>query len=723
MDESERLHHEWIGMAQPEGLVVTAAALKAAEANITEPVIELQAALRALAGERRTLADLRGFAQEILGWSDEFLVGAAELPPGLRVRLDGGELLAPTMAVRSADAPDAFVLLVEETHRRDLDAASDDPRWTATATQRFCRLLTETGVPAGLLTNGRDFRLVYAPRRESPGWIHFRLDDLLTVDGRPLLGAFHMLLNERRLLSVAEDRRLGALLKASREYQNTVSTRLQEQVLRALGDLLSGLQEADRLAEGRILQDWRREKHLLQEVYAGLVTVLMRMVFLLYAEEKRLLPMESELYAASYSLSRLHAQLTEDRARHGDTLEDRYGAWGRLITLFRLLHDGARAAGGKLILAPRKGRFFNPDVYPFLEGRPRGSERQSGEVLELPRVSDGVVYRALDRLLVLEGERLRYRELEVEHIGSVYEGLMGFELELAEGDSLAVLPHHVVVDLEALLRKPGPERVKALQADADLELKDKAAGQVKAAGSVAELVAALAKRASPRFSGPIAKGSLYLQPGQERRRSGSHYTPRKLTQPIVETALRPVLERLGPEATPEAILELKVCDPAMGSGAFLVEACRQLAERLVEAWRRSGRMPELPLDEDPALHARRLIAQRCLYGVDKNRLAVDLARLSLWLETFAREHPFTFVNHSLRHGDSLVGLGPEQIYNFSFEPEKKRFINDIARNQLLNAVRRAEALRKEIHALGDPPSDDRLKELWDEADHALSVVR
>ena len=724
MDANERLHHEWIGMAQPEGLVVTPAALKAAEANITEPVVDLQAALRALAGERKAIADLRGFVQEILGWSDDYLVTGAEGLRPLQVRLDGGELLAPTMAVRSADDPEAFVLLVEETHRRDLDAASDDPRWTATATQRFCRLLTEAGVPAGLLTNGRDFRLVYAPRKESPGWIHFRLDDLLTVDGRPLLGAFHMLLNERRLLSLSEDKRLGALLKASREYQNTVSTRLQEQILRALGDLLAGVQEADRLAEGRLLRDWRRDglQHL-QEIYAGLVTVLMRMVFILYAEEKRLLPMESELYAASYSLSRLYAQLAEDRARHGDTLDDRYGAWGRLITLFRLLHDGAQAAGGKLTLAPRKGSFFDPDAHPFLEGRPRGDVRQPGGVLDLPRVSDGVVYRALDRLLVLDGERLRYRDLAVEHIGSVYEGLMGFEIRLAEGDSLAVLPHHVVVDLEALLRMSGPDRVKALKEDADLELKDKAAGEVKAASTVAALSAALAKRASPRYAGRIARGTLYLQPGEERRRTGSHYTPQTLTQPIVETALRPVLERLGPEPAPEAILDLKVCDPAMGSGAFLVEACRQLADVLVEAWRRVGRTPQLPLDEDPALHARRLIAQRCLYGVDKNPLAVDLARLSLWLETFAREHPFTFVDHALRHGDSLVGLRPEQIYNFSFDPGKKHYINEGARNQLLNAVRKAEALRKEIHALGDPPSDERLKELWDEANHALGVVR
>ena len=117
---------------------------------------------------------------------------------------------------------------------------------------------------------------------------------------------------------------------------------------------------------------------------------------------------------------------------------------------------------------------------------------------------------------------------------------------------------------------------------------------------------------------------MVLQPSDERRRSGSHYTPRSLTEPIVRTTLRPILERLGPNPTPEQILDLKVCDPAMGSGAFLVEACRQLADALVKAWHAHDCVPTIPPDEDEILHARRLVAQRCLYGVDKNPMAVDL---------------------------------------------------------------------------------------------------
>jgi hypothetical protein len=169
------------------------------------------------------------------------------------------------------------------------------------------------------------------------------------------------------------------------------------------------------------------------------------------------------------------------------------------------------------------------------------------------------------------------------------------------------------------------------------------------------------ERGSPKKH-ETAAGTPILQPTDERRRTGSHYTPRSLTEPIVRHALEPAFERLGPSATPEQILDLKVCDPAMGSGAFLVEACRALAARLVEAWaRHPEKKPKIPPDEDEELHARRLVAQRCLYGVDKNPLATDLAKLSLWLATLARDHEFTFLDHALKSGDSLVGLTQAQI--------------------------------------------------------------
>src|SRR5207248_9199905 len=143
--------------------------------------------------------------------------------------------------------------------------------------------------------------------------------------------------------------------------------------------------------------------------------------------------------------------------------------------------------------------------------------------------------------------------------------------------------------------------------------------------------------------------------------------------------------------------------PAMGSGAFLVEVMRQLARLLVEAWTRHGKPPRIPSDETPMLFASRMIAQRCLYGVDKNRMAVDLAKLSLWLATLAKDHAFTFLDHALRCGDSLVGLTQRQIGGFAWESsgQQRFFVGD--------KVAEATKLRTEIREAPDDSDIDALR--------------
>ncbi len=165
---------------------------------------------------------------------------------------------------------------------------------------------------------------------------------------------------------------------------------------------------------------------------------------------------------------------------------------------------------------------------------------------------------------------------------------------------------------------------------------------------------------------------------------------------------------LGPAPAAERILELKVCDPAMGSGAFLVEACRFLAEQVRAAWERSGALPALiEKHGEPLLHAKRLVAERCLYGVDKNPAAVELAKLSLWLETMSADKSFTFLDHVLRHGDSLVGLDLTQIRAFHWQPEAQ--LPTVARlvDQTLAEVREH---REAIQALADDDSDATQRE-------------
>jgi hypothetical protein len=189
--------------------------------------------------------------------------------------------------------------------------------------------------------------------------------------------------------------------------------------------------------------------------------------------------------------------------------------------------------------------------------------------------------------------------------------------------------------------------------------------------------------------------------------------------PIVREALRPQLEGLGADATPEQILDLKVIDPAVGSGAFLVEACRQLAEALVAAWEKYG-LPQLPPDEDALLHARRLVAQRCLYGVERNAMAADLAKLSLWLATLARDHEFTFLDHAIGYGDALVGLFRDEIGALSWKADGNvPFADMLVRDR----IAKAEAERKRIREAVDGMGEHELRPLLARADKHLQDVK
>lgn len=726
-----RIHREWMGLLQPVGLVVSPPALATAQAFPDKNILREQQTLSALLVPDRASKDKRPavlpafapFARAVLGWKADKLVGGAggtPLPDSLSVPLpELGETLRPTYAVPALreDEGDWMLLVQELPAGTSLDDADehDGRRWRASPQIRFERLLRETSVPAGILVNGHAIRLVYAPRGESSGHITWPLARLTEVSGRPMLSALCMLLGAPRLFQLPRVRRLPHILQESRKYQAVVSTRLAGQVLEALNELLRGFVAADEASKGVLLGHVAR--HEPEHVYGGLLAVILRLVFLLYAEERGLLSSAS-VYVQHYSLVGLFEKLRADAGRFPDTMDQRYGAWARLVVLFRMIHDGARR--GELSLPARHGHLFDPDGWSFLEGRPFGVRRVMGARIDVPKVPDGVILRVLEKLLLLDGDRLSYRALDVEQIGSVYENMMGFRLERAAEPCIGAGKDHVVVGLKTLLGKTGADRNRYLKETAGVELSGKALEALKAAKTHDELIAALGRRVSPLTPRTVPAGGLYLQPTDERRRSGSHYTPRELTEPIVRTTLRPILEDLGPAPRPEAILALKVCDPAMGSGAFLVEACRQLAEQLVRAYDVHGRPGDVPPDEDILLYAQRQVAQRCLYGVDKNPFAVDLGKLSLWLTTLAQRHPFTFVNHALRHGDSLVGLSREQIASFHWAPEKQV---PVIRAIVDKAIGKAEGLRREIQALAASDDDERKRDLLREAEKAVDDVR
>ena len=745
-DPSIAAHLEWLGFVQPTGLVVSASALVKAGAILDRRDSEGQHRLRECVEERRFelgqepqpyLPDFRTFASSVLDWnfSPKGYAGTDEnpLPSELEVALpDYAETLRPTYAVRERNPSDGetpWQLLVQVIEPSQCFDRADTRagRLEASPQGRMERLLRATAVPAGLLFNGRVLRLVSAPRGESSGWLDFRIADMLLTAGRPICTALRLLLNQRRLLALPQRQRLACLLEESRKYQNEVSERLSEQVLHALYELLRGFQSAHDVSHGALLQEPLREDS--DDVYRALLTVILRLVFLLYAEERDMLPTH-ETFVRHYSIAALYERLRSDAALYPDTMDQRYGAWAQLLVLFRMIHDGAEADG--LHLPQRHGVLFDPDRFKFLEGRAGSGGRQIHERIEPPLVSDGTIYRALEKLFVLNGERISYRALDVEQIGSVYETMMGFRLETALGRSAAIKAPKkygapTTINLEELLGETPAKREKWLRDRTDRKLPDKAKKAVKAAATLDDLHVALDplldKIATPDL---VPQGAMVLQPNEARRRSGSHYTPRTLTEPIVRTTLEPILEGLcgdeGRPPCPEQILDLKVCDPAMGSGAFLVEACRHLADALVQAWHAHGGLPEIPPDENETIYARRLVAQRCIYGVDRNPVAVDLAKLSLWLVTLAKDHPLTFLDHALRHGDSLVGLSRKQIEAFHWKEDVLRFRAGFETMRVHQHIEKVAELRRCIREAGETTTERELQLLWKDARDELNEI-
>ena len=681
-----KAHQEWLGYLQPRGLVVAPAAmweagwvLEQSGRELLERQEQFREALQPLGPEEGEDDDdqPRGFRRleellvEQLSWDAEALRRDPDtLQAWTRDLPELGETLKPTAVVPGFSGDDKPQLLIQELPppqngllppgapvEFDRRQPSGDQGWRASPQERFERLLRETEVKLGLLFNGTQLRLVVAPKGESSGHLTFNLAELAQVSGRAMFAGLRLLLGREAVLDASSGLRLVDVIEASRNYQAVVSEELADQVLAGLWQLLRGFQRADQLsaAQDKTLLGDLPERDP-QALYGGLITVMLRLVFLLYAEDTDLMPNEP-VFELNYKLTTLLAQLQRDAANYPDTMEQRYGAWSGICSLFRLVHEGGGPSAD--YLPARKGQLFRPSAFPWLE---------------TAWISDAVVLAVLSYLLIVKGERINYRALDVRQIGSVYEGVMEFAVARIAGPCLGIRskaqggkkPFTTAIDLAELLELSGAKRKAWLEQQAQTDLPPKAATALKEASNEQELVAALAPRIDRRlFEGVQAAGSLVFQPTEERRRSGSHYTPAQLTRLTVADALRPWLERHVHRPSPEAILALRICDPAMGSGAFLVELCRFLAELLLKAWGKDLPAELLPggsaYGEEPLIYARRLVAQRCLYGVDKNPFAVNLARLSLWLVTLSKNLPFTFVDHALKEGDSLVGVSLGRI--------------------------------------------------------------
>jgi len=753
----ERHHAEWLSLVETSGPFLTVPALKRALPDGLEASPAAQPDLRISHAEWRREPSLqprwvRWVLDELLELGDS-VEEASETAPTHRVA-EHGITLRPSYVVRDCTAASAPAVLL--VHRVDPDSALDRPiegeAWTASPIDRAAELARASGVPLALVTDGARWTLVWAREGETTGTCTWRSE--LWLEEEITLRSFVTLLGAKRFFNLPPEQGLAALLAESAGKQQEVADQLGAQVRHAVELLISTLDRVDRDRHGELLSDLASA-----EVYRGATTVMMRLVFLFVAEERRLLPLDDPRYAETLAASTLRAQLQERADREGeDPLERSTAAWHRVLALFRAVHGGLEH--DELRLPAYGGGLFDPDRYPFLEWRSPGTDWHRVAAHPLP-VDDRTMLHLLDALQALEqgGVRvlLSYRALDVEQIGHVYEGLLDHtamrladaalalggkhepELALGEIEAWAAAGEEALV--EGLAKETG-RSAKAIGKALRAELGDDQRSRLRAAcGSDDALLDRVAPyqallrddlRGDPLV---ILPDSLFVTQALDRRTSGTYYTPRQLAEEVVQHALDPIAYDPGPAEEPDPakwklksadqLLELRVADIAMGSGAFLVAACRYLAARLQEAWK-AGEMPGgEPIEREALAH--RLVAERCLYGVDKNPMAVEMAKLSLWLITLAKDRPFSFVDHALRTGDSLLGVTDvAQLRVAHLDPKWPRQSTlDLGFGEIEAAVDRAETLRADLEGfvVREIADAERKKELLVEADSALDDAR
>jgi len=647
----------------------------------------------------------------------------------------------------------------------------------------FLELLRGTNIPLGILTNGHQFRLVFAgidydcwTEWESDRWFEdeegfSELSGFITLCGPYGTGPG----KEYPLLSAVQE---------SRTRQGELSQVLGEQTRRSVEVLLKALnlslkQHPDlQSVLTRNPEDGAEisEEDQNNALYQATIRLIMRLVVALFAEARGLLPKDSEIYYYSYSTEGLYTQLRHAAVSEGDAaLEGLHQAWPRLLSLFRLIYEGSDLPdlaipgyGGGLF---RTGDPSSPDAVLralslYEHEKVQISDLVVYEILTLLKI--GKVRGKSGRTVRIVSGAVDFSDLRTEYIGMMYEGLLDYQLRKVKPEEEAiiflnlgiqpVLPFSLLkslpdAQLKDLLQKLGKEKAEKKVEEEEEEEREDGGGEEEVAESpeqqreevneeeapeepveesevvvegekVREILAwavhavesaNLVRR--PRGRNPnlfqyqkdvdrrahsliqpqsiCYPGDLYLVRGTGTRKgSGTFYTKPQLAVPTVHRTLEPLVyvvegegedRKLTPK-TPEEIIALKVCDPAMGSGSFLVAALRYITDALYESlWfhRRirtrttessvvtlpvgalsQGAATEeiLPCNvEDERFESlvkarlKRYVVERCIYGVDINPLAVELGKLSLWVETMDRELPFEFLDHKLKTGNSLVG--------------------------------------------------------------------
>jgi methylase of polypeptide subunit release factors len=668
--------------------------------------------------------------REMLGWGDLYITAAA----GYEVRSPNHAVtVRPTGALVYGDLTGALILVVDP-----VDSLRDpiDDGWAASAIDRMEELLRAAATPVGVVTDGRWWAIVSA--REQAMVASGIVDAQTWIEEPPARNAFIELLQRRRLVGGQPQDRLTELFKESVAAAEEITEALGTQVRRAVELLVQALSEAALMTSPDPLPVKR------SDVYEAAVTVLMRVVFLLFAEERSLLP-QGRLFAMGYGITdELDALDARAREEGSEALDATHLTWHRLLATSQALHSGASFED--LRMPSYGGSLFDPNRFAFLVER-RRTARGDRDTLAIT-VSDRVMLEVLKAVQIakLPGQparRISFREIDVEQIGYIYEGLLGYtcaevdevtvgligkdgeepEIPLATLEELAALKSNEAAFADAILawvkeKQPAatpPSKAaltKAIRTNDEVEDAERALRAVTTD-------AALRDRLHP-FVGVIRRDlrnrPLVVVPGgvivietPSRASAGAHYTPRSLAEEVVRYALEPLVFDPGPyqqidgwvPISSDRILDLKVADIACGSGAFLVAAARYLADRLVEAWHREEVAHGTP--HDLRVRAIRTVVATCLYGADINAMAVEMCKLSLWLVSLDPKLPFSFVDDKVLHGNSLLGLTDvRQLKLKHIKPDDAKPQLSLLELDVDAELRKAATLRRQLAS----PVDD-----------------
>ena len=554
---------------------------------------------------------------------------------------DGGgfvdELLFETTTARrdaakvyldTGDTTDLFERGVGIVEAKQWDAAFDvqfsEQRPYRNASHQTKHYLEKTpaNIQWGVLTNGRKWRLYGTNDYETQTYYEVDLPELLERGDLEAFKYFYVFFRSEAFRESAGTTFLDEVWSESETVSQELGENLQDNVFTALRVLGHGFVETN-----DDLDIDPNDEEALDELKEQSLVLLYRLMFVLYAEARGLIHPEGQRaqddYEENFSLDALRLDIHEEIGEVDDGFAEEFstystGMWSRLEDLFRLIDEGEEDLG----IPPYNGGLFDHDEHDFLTEH-EVSNRYLAEVIY--RLS--TTQNDEDRYVLAD-----YADLDTRHLGSVYEGLLEHQFRIA------------------------PEQYAAVAED------DGQVWKPVTAVSVAEAVET------------VPEGGLYVVNDEgERKATGAYYTPDYVVTYIVEETVGPLVEEIREDLVDQGfepgtqeyigpffrrVTDLRILDPAMGSGHFLTKATGYLSEQVMAEVREAEEEFGVAFDEQ---HIRREIAKECIYGVDLNGMAVELAKLSMWLETLAADRPLAFLDHHFKQGNSLVGSDIEAI--------------------------------------------------------------